>query len=275
MGDRSNGCEDRLGQRVLSTLVLVPVALVVTVVEPGLFKLFVMVAFIVLTDEWSRMVCRHERERFAGLPLVLGGVLAMALLVDYGRPGTAVIVSLLSGLIGGLVVWGRDSVWYPLGAVYLTLPALASIAMHSGPHGTAYILWLFAVVWSTDTGAYLAGRLIGGPLVAPTFSPHKTWAGLMGGWSLGILAGLSAGLVLAPGAGVVNMVDLAALMGVSALVSGGTHLGDMTESALKRRFGIKDTGRLLPGHGGLLDRLDGYLIAVMILALCVALGWRL
>jgi phosphatidate cytidylyltransferase len=128
-------------------------------------------------------------------------------------------------------------------------------------YGQLTIFWLFGVVWATDIGAYAAGRTIGGAKLAPRISPNKTWAGLAGGV-------LSAGLV---GLGVaiwfVKDPHPLALAGLSAALAVLAQLGDLGESSLKRHFGVKDSGRLIPGHGGVLDRCDGLLSTAPAVAL--------
>jgi phosphatidate cytidylyltransferase len=128
--------------------------------------------------------------------------------------------------------------------------------------GMLTIMWLFAVVWAADICAYFAGRLIGGAKLAPRISPKKTWAGLWGAVAGGAAAGLAVGWAASPA----NLVLVAVLGGVLAVVE---QLGDLFESALKRHYGVKDSGRLIPGHGGVLDRVDGLVAATLVLAAIV------
>ncbi|MBV8688437.1 MAG: phosphatidate cytidylyltransferase [Alphaproteobacteria bacterium] len=149
------------------------------------------------------------------------------------------------------------------GFLYVTLPALALIALEWA--SVYFVLWAMLVTWATDIFAYFAGRAIGGPKLAPRISPNKTWAGLLGG-----MAG--AGAV---GAAWAIFADLGSpFTWVGALMGLLAQLGDLYESGLKRRFGVKDSGRLIPGHGGVLDRLDGLLpvAAATFLLLWVTLG---
>jgi len=138
--------------------------------------------------------------------------------------------------------------------------------------GLDLIVFLFAVVWMSDIGGYAAGRLIGGPRLAPRVSPNKTWAGAVGA----ILFSLATAAVLARAVGVAAEPALA----IAALLSVATQTGDLFESWLKRRFGVKDSGTLIPGHGGVLDRIDGLLFAAPVLAVIVLLfgtefaAWR-
>jgi len=133
--------------------------------------------------------------------------------------------------------------------------------------GRAILLWLLAVVWATDTGAYAIGRSIGGPRLAPRWSPRKTWAGFAGGLSSGALAGAGTALVL----GLAPALPLVLLSAGLAIVA---QFGDLAESLAKRRFGVKDSSGLIPGHGGLLDRLDGLLAVIPAVALMTLIGGR-
>ncbi|OYW40412.1 MAG: hypothetical protein B7Z45_04250 [Azorhizobium sp. 12-66-6] len=130
--------------------------------------------------------------------------------------------------------------------------------------GGLAVVFLFAVVWGTDVGAYFTGRTIGGPKLAPRLSPNKTWSGAIGGAAVGTIAG--SGLVMAFG-----FSFSPALVAIGVLISSVSQCGDLTESAFKRAFGVKDTGGLIPGHGGVLDRLDGFMAAAL-LALLIGLA---
>jgi phosphatidate cytidylyltransferase len=153
--------------------------------------------------------------------------------------------------------------WALIGIVYLGVPAVAFLALRDLPNGMQLVFWLVIVVVATDVFAYLTGRSLGGPKLAPKISPGKTWSGLVGG--------TPGALIL--GAAVASMVGWSWLQGglfalILALVA---QSGDLFESFIKRRAGVKDSGRLIPGHGGVLDRFDGYLFAVPTLALLVAI----
>ena len=148
--------------------------------------------------------------------------------------------------------------WSAAGVYYAGFPAVALIWIRGDPaYGWLAILYLFVIVWTTDSAAYLFGRWIGGPKLAPRISPKKTWSGLIGG---ALSAGL-AGLVFALGRRWARSAPSLALLAiVLALIS---QLGDLGESAVKRVFGMKDTSGLIPGHGGVLDRIDGLLFAAL------------
>ncbi len=253
--------QEGLVPRVVSALVLMGAALLVALAGGRLFALFVAGASLTLMFEWTRLVIGAAPSSIA---MVLG-VLGLALLALMGHGLAAVVWAVGLGLLGGLLVRPDAAAWLCVGGAYVAMPALASLALRAGPDGLAHLIWLFGIVWITDTGAFLAGRLLGGPPFAPLSSPNKTWTGLWGGGLAALALAAPLGLVL----GFSNALHLVALAG---LLSAATHGGDIAESALKRHFGVKDTGRLIPGHGGLLDRLDGFLFAVMVLAVMTAAG---
>lgn len=156
--------------------------------------------------------------------------------------------------------------WGAVGIVYLGLAGIAFLYLRGAePHGFAIVVWLFLVVAASDIGGYFAGRVVGGPKLWPRVSPKKTWAGTLGGIALATAVGAGTGAVL-PGA---DALRLGAISAITAMVS---QAGDLAESALKRHFGVKDSGRLLPGHGGLLDRFDGLIAAS--LAVGLVTWWR-
>ncbi len=165
--------------------------------------------------------------------------------------------------------WARNRpVWWLVGLLYLVLPCVALVWLRQQPeHGRHIVFWLFCVVWATDTGAYFAGRSIGGPKLIPSISPNKTWAGLLGGM---VAAAVVGGLV-----GAINPVLPAfALAGLAGTVAVVSQAGDFTESAIKRAFGVKDASQIIPGHGGVLDRLDGLLFAAPFVAVCDLIAGR-
>lgn len=154
--------------------------------------------------------------------------------------------------------------WLLAGLVYIVLPCLAFLYLRALPEtGMMTVFWLLAVVWSSDIGGYAFGRVFGGPKMAPSISPNKTWAGLIGAVLMAGVAGLLTALAL----GKDTVILLSAL---SAAVGAIAQAGDLLESWVKRHFGVKDTGAIIPGHGGLLDRIDGLLAAAVSVALLEA-----
>jgi phosphatidate cytidylyltransferase len=246
--------------RTASAIVLgLPVLLVAYLGSP-LFELIVALAAVVLAWEWFAL-CG------GGLPRVIGytqgAVLLVAVMAVAGFGIWQAIVALVIGTVIVLLV-SRGESWLSAGTIYLGLPCVALVWLRNDTSdGRDLVCWLIIVVWGADTGAYIVGRLIGGPRLAPGISPNKTWAGLAGG--VGLAAATSAGFAGASGQmQVFSPAAAGAVLGLTA------QIGDLAESWVKRRFGVKDTSRLIPGHGGLLDRVDGLLIVVLVVALFAA-----
>lgn len=218
---------------------------------------FVMVAGGIMAWEWRR-ISSHDGDRvLAGFQAL--AVAGAAFVAFHGRlPEAAGFLLAVAALGVGFDLYrGRKPWWSLVGALYLGAALSFFVLLLGSPaHGLQVIVWLVLVVVATDIGAYFSGRFFGGPKLWPRVSPNKTWAGALGGAGL---AALAAGLVgLAAGRGVGLGAELAAVA-----VSAVSQAGDLAESAFKRRFGKKDSGRLLPGHGGLLDRLDGLIAATL------------
>ena len=190
----------------------------------------------------------------AALVLLCGGLMA----AEWSR--MALAAPFASG--------SRRAAWLALGLPYVALPCVALLWIRADPHfGRATALWLLALTVAADCGAYLAGRCLGGPRLAPRISPGKTWAGLFGA----IAAGMAVGLVTALALDLASLWSIMILSGLLAIVEQG---GDLLESAFKRRFGVKDSGRIIPGHGGVLDRVDGLMAVGTVVALLNLLGGR-
>ncbi len=253
--------------RVVSAAVLVPVALAAAYAGGFVFAALIAVFAIVMTWEWARLTAEG---RFGGEGVVLIAVVAAA----FGG-------GLVAGPVWGIVVAGAGAIaaaaalrqmnadhpgWAAAGVPYVAVPALSLIWLRGEtPAGFLVVLWLFAVVWATDIAAYFAGRQWGTALLAPTVSPRKTWAGAIGG----LIAALAVSLAAAP---LVAPADPVALIILGAVVSIAGQFGDLFESAVKRRFGVKDTSEIIPGHGGALDRADSLIAAAPIAALALWSG---
>jgi len=257
-----------LRTRVLSALVLLPVVLALLYMGGLGFLLLLALAAVLMAGEWDRLTEGAIRgpkhfANFGTLGLASAVVLLAVLVLGYyGQAGWALLALLPGALLLAVLsrLNGREAVWPILGLFWLGLPCLALLWLRMGDDGMLAVSWLFLAVWSCDTGAYFAGRRIGGPKLAPRISPKKTWSGLLGGMALAALASVL--LALAMGlAGVVLLAFLGALL---AMISQG---GDLAESAVKRHFDVKDSGALIPGHGGILDRVDGVLFAAPALVL--------
>lgn len=259
--------------RIASALVIAPVALGLTWLGGPAFALLAIVCAVLMMDEWTTIVMGPSRAPLRLIQLALVAV-AVAVSAFAGRLGLAPVTGIASviGLIGiASAVSMREARergddearrWAPWGALYAGFPALSLIALRDPPIGLWLVLFLFAVVWATDIAAYFSGRAIGGPKLWERVSPKKTWSGAIGG----LLAAALAGAAVAHFAGVPR---LGPVLLVAAGLSIASQAGDLLESALKRRFGVKDSGRIIPGHGGILDRVDG-LVAAAVMAMIIA-----
>lgn len=251
-----------LGIRVLSAAVLAPPALAALYVGPPYSSVLIVAAGLIGFWEWLRL-CTGEhigRGGWLALAFVAGALLAAAI-TEYHFAGW---LSLL-GVMAVLTLQRDESrvgtIWLALGTAYLPVACAAFLWLRADPEaGRTLILWLLFVVWTTDIAAYFSGRAIGGPKLAPHISPKKTWAGLIGG---AIAAAVVGPLVLATTSGEMHVARWAAASATLAVVA---QVGDLFESAFKRTFGAKEASGLIPGHGGLLDRIDGLLAAALVVA---------
>ncbi len=246
--------------RLASALVLAALALAATIASPWSFLVLIVVSGVIVAWEWGRLV---RGEGFDRLAIVeAASVAAVALLLTLGRPDIAALAFLVAA--GAIVVLSRSSgrlIWSLGGLVYAALPAAALVFLRGDAAlGAVAVLYLFAVAWTTDTASYAAGRLIGGPKLAPRISPRKTWSGFVVGALTPALVGDLFALALED-----TSAWRLALVSVGLAVA--CQFGDLLESAVKRHFGAKDMSKLIPGHGGLLDRIDGLLIAAVLAGL--------
>ena len=234
-------------KRLIFGVLLAAVALSLLWAGPIPFAFLILVISLIMAWEWGRVV-RGTDQDITMLVHGLAVTLAIGLAaVGYAALGGAVII--IGAIIVALLQFGDRPVLSTLGVLYTSVPAVALLWLRSQePNGLYAVLFLFLVVWSTDTLAYVAGRLIGGPKLAPSISPKKTWAGFI----VGVSSAAVAGWFFAKWIGAPSQ-PLAIFAAILALIS---QIGDLAESALKRRFNIKDSSQLIPGHGGFLDRLD-------------------
>jgi phosphatidate cytidylyltransferase len=254
--------------RINSALVLVTIALALTYASPQAFAVLITIFITAMAWEWGRLV------RGKGFDPVFGVQLAATAVASWttvnGCPGCALVI-VIGGtaavfLIRALREGGREAWWSAAGVYYAGLPAISLIWIRGdAAYGWLAILYIFAIVWTTDTAAYVFGRAIGGPKLAPRVSPKKTWSGFLGG----ALSAALVGVIFALWMGETSALKLALLSIVLAMAS---QLGDLGESALKRFFGAKDSSGLIPGHGGVLDRIDGLIFVALAAAL---VGWAI
>ena len=258
-----------LRPRVLSAVTLAPLPVAAIWFGSPWLPLLTALAGALMAWEWGRL-CRRGRLGATGIVLV-GVVLAAIATATLITPGLSIVFALVGA---GIVFWlarGRpdlDPEWTAFGALWVALPCICLLWLASGgPNGRTTLLWVLAIVWATDIGAYAIGRTLGGPRLAPRWSPRKTWAGLAGG---AVCAGL-AGWATAAWLGISPALPLVFLSAGLAIVE---QFGDLAESLAKRRFGVKDSSGLIPGHGGLLDRLDGLLAVIPVVALLTMIAGR-
>ena len=263
-----------LQKRILSAAVLLPLVVVEVLLGHPSFDLLVAVFAGVMAWEWAR-VCARRRNPADPVPaarlapaawLAPGAVsiltaFAAVLAAGFGQGSLVVGVivaggAILSGLLS-LSHHGARALWFAVGTIYVTLPALALLAIRADPqYGKEMLFWTIAMVVAADTGGYLVGRTIGGPKLAPRISPNKTWSGLGGAVAGTAIVGLLTGFMLNH----TNVLTLTLMSAGLGLIEQG---GDLVESAFKRHFGVKDTSQIIPGHGGVLDRVDGLLAVAL------------
>jgi phosphatidate cytidylyltransferase len=264
---------DNLEIRIVSALVLAPLALAAVWLGPPYLPLLAVAAAGGMGWEWSRL-----SDGGGGFPaaLMVATPFAAAVFSGFGHVRLAIASALIGGLVVGWLVrmrGGKKPFWPGAGTFYLAMAAASFLWIEQLAGGRASVFWLLALVWASDIGAFAAGHAIGGPRLAPRLSPNKTWAGFFGG-----LAG--AGLVGVASASITH-APLALLLPVSLALGLAAQAGDLVESLAKRRYGVKDAGQLIPGHGGLLDRFDSLLAAALALGLLARLAgespllWRL
>jgi len=264
-----------LALRIASAAVMAPLAIAAAWFGWPWLPIVTALAGGGMAWEWARL-CRGGAVGASGIVLI-GAVLAAIAAAAAAGAASALALAVVGAaavFVVALRERGGDPRWLAAGALWLAVPCLLLLWLaRAAGGGRPVVLWIFAVVWATDIGAYAVGRAIGGPRLAPRWSPHKTWAGLIGGALCAALAGWAA-------AGLLNLSSVLPLVLVSAGLALVEQFGDLAESMAKRRFGVKDSSGLIPGHGGLLDRLDGLLAVVPAVALLSiidggrVLAWR-
>lgn len=259
--------------RVASGVVLAPAILAALVYGGWPFAGIWLAAGIIGFAEWMVM----SRTEPCEVLIALGAATLAALLLCQrgGAPALACIAVLLLGAAACATVARTASGRLRVLAGVLGAAAIASVpvALRDDPGiGLIGPAWMFAVVWSTDIAAYFAGRKIGGPKLMPRVSPNKTWSGAIGGLIGAVVAGSLAAMAAdLAGLELPSAASLPMVAGVSALASVLSQAGDLAESGLKRRYGVKDSSKIIPGHGGVMDRLDGFFAVAVLAGLYLAL----
>lgn len=251
-----------LGVRAASGVVLAVATLLLTWGGPWSFAVLVAAVAVIAIWEWGCVV-RSSGFDVMTITAAAGLVAATAIASTGSIAGGLALVVLTAVGVGVAGRLSGKSLLEGAGVFYIGLPAMALVWIRSDPaHGFSAIMMVLIAVWATDIGAFIVGRLVGGPKLCPAISPNKTWAGLLGGVALSAVAGY----VLA-----VNLGSLApfSVAGISMGLAVISQFGDLIESGIKRSYGVKDTSGLIPGHGGFLDRVDGLLLAAVAAALYV------
>lgn len=245
-----------LSARIVSALVLAGVALLAAYEGGWLFAAFWVLAAVIVAAEWIGVTRASPRGTLLGVFGV--GVAITCVLALLDRPGWALSLGLVIIALALRLAQREDRPWIwaclPVAAVIGIVPPL--VREHPA-FGLVGLLWMFAVVWTTDIAAFFTGRALGGPKLWPRVSPKKTWSGFLGG----LVAGTGAGVLVASTGAALGWAPVASLSLVALVSAVGSVVsqgGDLAESAMKRRFDVKDSGHLIPGHGGVMDRLDGF-----------------
>jgi phosphatidate cytidylyltransferase len=246
-----------LVMRIIAAAVLAPAAIAIAYAGGWLWAALVTLAAIGLFVEWLMIVGAARETR-----VIAPGVAALAvggLCLASGRIDAALVV-LAVGLAAVALLSPQRRIWTATGFVYAAAAEIASVLVRLDPvQGFAALMLVLLIVWVTDIGGYFAGRGLGGPRLWPRVSPKKTWAGAVGGFALS--------LAVAAGFAASGLGKALPLLLLGAGLSIASQLGDLFESAVKRRFGVKDSSHIIPGHGGLMDRLDGFIAAIVLAAI--------
>ena len=255
--------------RAFSAVILAPAILWIVWLGGGVFFLLLLTVILLLVPEWSRLMGGGDEvstnivfATFAVSSLAAGWFVGYAAGLLVATGATCSVVFLTRRKNGKVLLPA-------FGTIYIIFPFLALIWLRTQPVvGAGVVVWLFLVVWATDVFAYLIGRTVGGVKLAPSLSPQKTWAGFLGGISCaGLVGGITGAYLMYLQEFVFDTWAASALWGI--FIGFGAQIGDLGESWLKRRVMLKDSGNIIPGHGGLLDRVDGLMISTPTMAVLV------
>jgi len=271
--------KSNLTTRIISALFMMPIVIVSTYLGHPYFNLLVGLCAALIAWEYSRIISSGRLD-YEGKGLIIGlvGAVLVASTDNYSWAffllGLKAIfflgVVLAKALINrskinsperGRAIYPIDSLWMVVGGAYMGGACISLIWIRNEwDNGLLVVMWILVLVWASDCGAYAVGRLIGGAKLAPKISPNKTWAGLVGC----VVSACIVGLIVAKNIPLDNIYELIVISGLVGLVS---QVGDLVVSAFKRHFGVKDASNLIPGHGGVLDRVDALLAAIFAVAL--------
>jgi phosphatidate cytidylyltransferase len=247
--------------RTASALVMMAAALGFAWVGGFPFLIFWLAISVGVLAEWRRLV--GGEGALTGVAVGALFLFAASVLGFWGETPyreCALLVIAVGALATGVLTDREHRLSVGVGLIYAGVLAAGANMLRASPqYGLAAIFWLYGVVWGTDVMAYFGGRMIGGPKLWPSISPGKTWSGALVGVVLGAVIGAIVAWIFSP-----TSVSFARLIEMGIVISAASQLGDLFESALKRRAGVKDSGALIPGHGGLMDRLDGFIAAIAV-----------
>jgi phosphatidate cytidylyltransferase len=255
--ESSGSLASRLGSdfqvRLASGIAMAIAAVALTVVGSIPFSVLVAAVALLVSWEWARLV--HGSDYRTVLVVLLGTTAVAAVLAALGYVALGLLVLPIGAILATVLSLGRNSVYSALGVFYAGFPAVALIWLRSDPwHGLLATIFVIAIVATSDTAAFFSGRLFRGPLLWERISPKKTWSGMLGALIACAVVGALFWFAIPHGS--------ALRLGVTgAVLSLVAQAGDLAESALKRRFGAKDAGDIIPGHGGVMDRVDGIIAA--------------
>lgn len=249
--------------RIISAICLAIPTLAAIYFGAPYYNVLIAVLAVLMAWEWSKLTLNEFKNPgftlslFAGLIPFVGYFHAEQNDVLVAIPTLTIILYLLSMKKEG------SALWFSVGALYISLPVFAFIWLRDvTEHGLELVYWVAVLVWATDTGGYFFGKYIGGPKLAPKISPKKTWAGLLGGMFGAFIVGYTC-------AEIGEWSEPLYISLLSAGLAVIAQIGDLFESHAKRRFGVKDSSHIIPGHGGVLDRLDGMMFAATVLAVLI------
>lgn len=257
-----------LQQRLLTAVIAIPICIAAVYFGYPYFDILTGFILFAMIREWSKMVLNQE---YNPLGYLLAALMLSLIYTDlnykkYVKYGLYLII-FAAPFHFLLKKRAFDYLVFVIGTFYISWSLYILIQLqHEGL--TKFFIWILLIIWSSDTGAYFSGKYIGGPKLAPSISPNKTWAGFIGGCLLATLIGVLTGGYLQtiyP-----SMISMAAVAFIISIVS---HFGDLLESWIKRYYGVKDSGSILPGHGGMLDRLDSLLLVSFAAGLLLIIGY--
>ena len=253
---KKGGSYKDLAQRAFSAAILAAIALALTIFSQWAFATLIVIGSIILAWEWDKITSDNPGKAHFWVHVI--ATFAACILAAFGEISYAVACILIGCALTALIAQNTTSrAWAATGILYLGAATVLLIELRNDPdYGLLAILLIFVVVWSADITAYFFGRSLGGPKLAPKISPGKTWSGCAGGL-------IGPAVMVWIFASFYKMESPYTLVALSIVLALASQTGDLIESAIKRRFDVKDSGNILPGHGGLFDRVDGLIGAVL------------